>query len=305
MLTMSKNLRAKKKQSVDPSYTRMKPDFFPVQRQFQIGVISAAPYVDRTKFLSTPQALSEINNRLYRVGNKYTLSIALDNDAPAGQYEVYCLVNSWQLANAFAAGRAAYETAIADETAIIGKKARWHDFNPENGFSSEICGAFLSSSPGTFSARNDGEHINTQVTGTDGNTRMFTWGPTSSTSKYSLVREYDNMGNTDEQPITSVLGGYEELQPGTASQDIANIQQHGDLPPYARTAIPNVYLVKIATLENTATGSQRLSTGFFEALCGYVWIRGPTAEFPDAKLTCTVKAGNYKGVHAESMAVMK
>lgn len=295
-----------KKPSDDPSYRKLKPAYYPVQLKYQLAPISQGPYTAAPWFHDTARALAEVNHRLYRRGRCYTMKIDIDNDASVSgnTVDVYALVNTWWVANAFAAARAAYDTAVAEERAQVGGGGRWNDFIPANGFSSQFVGAALADGPGSFSVRNDGEHIETLVDDTGGNTRSFTWSPLTSATQFSIIREYDDMGRTYDAGGGND-GGYVELKSDIRADDVLRVQNDGDLPPYNFNSVRGSnanYLVKIATLELAGTGSKRLSTGFFEAPCGYVWLDGVGSTFPDGKITVTVKGGDYKGTHAPSMA---
>lgn len=296
--------RAKKMKKTDPSFRDVsKEDYYPVQRKFPIGVISAGPYVSTRKFFSISRGLSEVNSRLYRTAYLYTAQVQLDNNAPAGDYEVWVLQNTWNVTKAVQAGMAAYNTAVAEERAEIlkGQEARWSDFTPANGIASEICGAFLGSGTLTNIARNDGEHYNTRVYDSDGNLKAFTFDTVSGLNQYSLMAEYDGMGQVPTTPETNQAGGYVGMLADSEAAMVTDLQNLGDRPPYADPAFATNIWVKVATLTNASTGSQRLSTGFFEAPCGFVWIKSPTATFPDGQISVEVKAGKYKGVHGLSM----
>jgi hypothetical protein len=296
--------RAKKPIEKDPSFKSLKPSYYPVQLSYQLGAISQGPYQPAPWFHSVPRGMSEVNHRLYRTGNCVTMKIDIDNDASVegNSIDVYALVNTWYTANAFATARAAYETAMAEERGKLGKTARWHDFRPDNGWASQIAGAFLANGPTSFLPKDDGEHLVSVVTDSAGLNKSFSWGAISGANVYSITEEYDAMGNVDRNPEVPVAGGYAGIDADTDAANIARLQTDGDLPPYNRANLTSNYLVKIATLELAGSGSKRLSTGFFKAPCGYVWLNGVGASFPDGKITVTVKAGDYKGAHFESMA---
>lgn len=295
---------AKKGRKVDPSYRVVsKEEFFPVQRIYQLGVISDGPYANTVKFHSIPRALCEVNNRLYRTARLYNATVELDNDAPAGNYEVYVLANTWMLTKAYQAAKAAYETAIVEERAAIDsdQMARWQDFRPNQATSAEVIGAFLADQALTQGERNDGEHATTLIYDAAGNARVFTLADTTGASTYSLYDEYDKMGAVDNNPQNVEAGGYNDLLADTQAAQVTDLQQRGERPPYSNPNFNDRIWVKVATLTNAATGSQRLSTGVLDIPFGYVWIKAPSATFPDAKLTVRVKAGKYKGVSAHSM----
>lgn len=310
MAKKSKMAISKKIPSRDPSYRKLKPGYTPTQLSYQLAVISDGPYAPAPWFHSVPQGLCEVNHRLYRRGRTYSIKIDIDNDATVegNKVDIYALANTWWIVNAFAAARGAYDTAMAEERAAVGQVSRWHDFIPNNGFSSQFVGAALAQDATgvTIVARNDGEHIDSQVTDTSGNPREFTWGPTSGASAFSIPGEYDDMGRTYSSPDSvGSAGGYVEIDTNTNQADLLRLQQEGNVPPYSQTntrGSNNNYLVKVATLELAGSGSKRLSTGWFDAPCGYVWFVGVGATFPDGKITVSCKKGDYKGVMAHSMA---
>lgn len=296
--------RAKKMKKTDPSFRDVsKAEYYPIQRKFPLGVISDGPYVSNIKFFSISRGLSEVNSRLYRTGRLYTAQVQLDNNAPAGDYEVWTLQNTWNVTKAFQAGLAAYNTAVAEERAEIlkGQEARWQDFTPYNGIASEILGAFLGNTSLTNVARNDGEHYDTRVYDSTGTLKLFTFDVASGGGQYSLMSEYDNMGQVDRSPETTRTGGYVGMLADSEAAMVTDLQEQGDRPPYADPAFAQNVWVKVATLTNSSPGSQRLSTGFFDAPCGFVWIKAPSPTFPDGQLSVEVKAGKYKGVHGLSM----
>lgn len=309
-MARKKNSRvyAKKNKAEDPSFKVYKPEYYPVQRYFQTGAISAGPYVPGTWFVDFARGLSEINHRLYRRSRCYTLKIDVDNDAAmdGNTVDVYVLANTWYVANAVASARAAVETARSEEMALVGSKqlARWNDFIPSNGFATQIAGCFAASSPGAQTARDNGEHVITVITDAGGNNKTFTLSGTSGLNAYNIFEEYDDAGDPITTPDSTQSGAYSELKADVGAGELARIQNDGNLPPYSASfhgTFGNI-LVKVATLSVGGTGSQRLSTGFFEAPLGYVWLDGLGATYPDGKITMTAKGGNYKGVHAPSMA---
>ena len=309
-MARKKNSRtyAKKNKAADPSFKVYKPEYYPVQRYFQTGAISAGPYLVQPWFVDTARALSEINHRLYRRSRCYTMKIDVDNDASvAGNtIDVYVLANTWYVANAVASARAAVETARAEERASLGGKqmARWNDFTPENGFATQIAGCFAAASPGSMTARDNGEHVITVVNDAAGNAKTFTLSGSTGTNAFNIFEEYDDSSDPITTPDTNETGSYGELKADYETADVTRLQNDGNLPPYGANfhGGSGNFLVKVATLQVGGTGSQRLSTGFFEAPLGYVWLDGVGATYPDGKITFTAKGGNYKGVHAPSMA---
>lgn len=302
----------KKARKEDPSYKRYKPAYYPVQRTFQIGPITQGPYAPVPWFLSIPRGLSEMNHRLYRRSYTYTAKIDIDNDASVdgNTVDVYVLANTWYVANAIGAARAAYDRALEEERASLNsdQQARWMDFIPSNGVSSQLLGAFASPDATAQTARDNGEHVNSRVVDANGNTKEFILRGGSSLGAWDIFEEYDKAGNPDTSPDSSGGGSYGGLKSDYNATERTHVEQDGDQPPYGASfsgvAGGNIF-VKVATLNLNGTGSQRLSTGFFDAPLGYVWLSGVGSTFPSGKISCTVKAGDYKGTHALSLTEVR
>ncbi len=83
------------------------------------------------------------------------------------------------------------------------------------------------------------------------------------------------------------------------------LQNRGNLPPYNANAFPSIW-VKVATLTVGAAGNQKISTGFFDAPCGLVYLKATGTNFDDLNngISLTVQAGDYKGVKAHNMERM-
>ena len=119
-----------------------------------------------------------------------------------------------------------------------------------------------------------------------------------------MLEEYDKAGNAQASPSTSTGDmPYDDLMADDNATIAAALQVRGNAPPYDATGVSqDRQWVRIGTL--SAGTAQRLSTGFFKAPCGIVLITagGAGTEIVDsAPLSWTVKAGDYKGVHAPSL----
>lgn len=295
----------KKKRMNDPSYRKSKPEYYPVQRH--IPIASSGPVVGSYSGIDVAKFLSTINHRLYRQGKTYQVKLDIDNEVPSpGTYEVYALMDTWYVLKAWSLGRQVYMDATHDEREHMSsaKTARWEDFRVGFG----IPGLAANTGPfrydttlfGAYNA--DGEFESSRLTKPDGTTQLtFSWGATGS-GEYGLMVEYDKTANTDAQASSvpaanayaGALDGNSELQ----SDDLA---AKGNLPPYNQTSFLR-YWVKVGELHNAGTGSQRLSTGYFNAPCGLVVVKTPVPNLTlSGELSLTVKNGGYKGVSAFNM----
>lgn len=256
------------------------------------------------------QFLSKTNRRLYRQSRNYQVKIDADPDA-SQTYNVYALADTWMVERALKMGYDMYQ--LRSESARDRLKdnsiARWEDFRVQSGVTAQslnpmqfnLSGAGF---PGVELA--DGEFSLTEVIDNAGVTRTFTWDPTPTGSTYSLMDQYDKAGDAQPSP-TTITGDmpYDNLMADDSQAMAFDLQQRGNLPPYDADGVNGAYTwVRVAQL-SAATPSQKLSTGFFSAPCGFVIVTvgGGTEEtiVDETKLSWSVKSGDYKGVHAPSM----
>ena len=281
-------------------------EHYPVVRSGRM-LISGPAVVPQIEW-SVEEFLSRTNRRLYRHSRIYHPKIDLDVDATQ-TLNVYVLNDSWMTLKAMQMAYAKYEENAASEKEDLNEKsvARWEDFRTQNGMDYQVVEPAQYNIVGTAApglvAVPDGEFNLTQVVDADGVTRTFTWGVPAST-RYGILDEYDKAGNANPAPNTSTGDmPYDTLMADDSATMAGYIQTRGNLPPYDLNGVnADQKWVKVATLGTGAT--QKLSTGFFKAPCGCVIITAGVndAEVVDVtKIQWTVKAGDYKGVHAPSM----
>jgi hypothetical protein len=247
--------------------------------------------------------MSKVNRRLYRQARNYEVKIDLDVGAP-GQYEVFAISDSWMNQNALKMAHDIYLDNTDDERERIkdAAMARWNDFRVLPGVTGTMYNPALFDVALTSTQLTVGEFVDTRVQDQTGTLRNFTWSPSPTASQYAIVGQYDLAGDTGSNP-SAVTGDmpYADLEADDSAQLGADLQTFGNLPPYdGVTSNQATPFVKVATLGTNAAGSQRLSTGFFTAPCGFVYIKNVNLS-DSAFITWTVKSGDYKGVHAPSM----
>lgn len=290
------------------------PDYYPLVKTIPIGVDGGS--LGNTTIADTAKLLSIANRRLYRFGNKYQVKIDLDVGHTVNgdvEFEVYALVNNWDIQRAFALAKDTYEEAMQKERKMLGKTnvARWEDFRVAHG----VTGAFVADpmygDRGSLSAvvQNYGELQNSVVDNAGVQTE-FTWGPVTG-NNISLIEEWSLSGQTGSDPQSQP--GSDSPYSGVNSDDSsaierANLTERGNLPPYNQNTSSQVW-IKVATLYHRVdpsgpvnVGMQRTSTGYFDAPCGLVCLKsvGP-ANLPNGSLRLTAKSGEYKGVAAHAM----
>lgn len=296
---------AKKNMSKDPSFRKTKPlEYLPVQRKITLATVSGST---TTGIIDAGRLLSTSNHRLYRYGKRYNLKIDIDPSVAAtNTIDVWALADTWAVQKAFEEAKRVFDKAYINERENLSKdaRARWFDFRANIGVSGDTMFAAVTQdpNPGTLALLTAGEFNGSIVEDNLGVTRIFSWNPTTTPTAYSIPAEYDLAGNTSTSPTTPTGGGpYEDLQADSSAIEMQALQDRGNLPPYDADNFPAVW-VKIATLGQSAAGSQRLSTGYFDAPCGQVVLRSsaPVTEL-SGKAYAEFKTGDYKGVKAHNM----
>jgi hypothetical protein len=285
------------------STTKKKPkvkSMYPVVRRWELGGLAEASIV---RVLDTMRNLSVINRRLYRFGRMPQVKI--DMDAGAGQsVQVYALRNDWAVLQAFREGYKTYMEVTKEERKALGKNqiARWEDFRVSPGVTGDAMYPVLHTPLLADAVLSQGSFPLSTITLTDQSLKTFTWGLPGA-SEFGLLQEYDLKGNaqtspdsdTNDVPYANTTNLMDESQ-------AQNLQEDGANPPYTPTGVNAASpWVRVNTLGETVGGSQRLSTGFFDAPCGLVVLVGNGPNWNSNAMLCEVKAGDYKGVHAPSM----
>jgi hypothetical protein len=283
-----------------------KDEHYPVVREGRMQF--TGPFVVPQVEVNIEQYLSKVNRRLYRQSRSYTMKI--DIDATAGQtYNVYALSDSWMNERALKMAYAMYlENSEDERDRLKGTQvARWEDFRVVSGTNYQKLNPLQFTLPGSGPPSPvelaTGEFINTMVVDAAGVNKGFTWGASSS-SRYSILEEYDKAGNAQTSPSTSTGDvPYDDLMADDNAVMATALQTFGNSPPYDATGVSaDRTWVNVGTL--SAGAAQRLTTGFFKAPCGIVLITAGAAGdeiVATGPLSWTVKAGDYKGVHAPSL----
>lgn len=286
--------------------SKKKDEHYPVVREGRMQF--TGPVVVPQIEINIEQYLSKVNRRLYRQSRCFSMKI--DIDATAAQtYNVYALSDSWMNERALKMAYAMYlENSEDERDRLKGSQiARWEDFRVESGTSYQKLNPLQYSLPGSGAPSPvelaAGEFNTTIVVDKAGVSKSFTWGAATA-SKYSILTEYDKAGNAQTSPATSTGDvPYDDLMADDNATMAVALQGFGNLPPYDATGVSaDRTWVNVGTL--SAGAAQRLTTGFFKAPCGIVLITAGAAGdeiVATGPLSWTVKAGDYKGVHAPSL----
>lgn len=276
---------------------------YPVQRKIPMAV--ELPSVTTSFEIRTDKLLSNVNHRLYRQSRNYCVKVDIDSDLPEGGIvEVYALQDTWMSMKAYQLAKSTFDENSKEELEQLGSSAaRWNDFRVASGLTGQtpFDAVGFGPSPTRFTG---GEYLYTEVSDVAGTAATFRWVGTGANT-FNIIDEYDATGNTDQLPTTRLATvAYDGLADELDDSQMDHLSDDGNIPPYDRTGIENQVLTKVATLYVDAGGGNKLSTGYFNAPCGLVYIStagGINGTTIGNKIYVEVKGGDYKGVHAPSM----
>lgn len=306
MARKSSSSYAKKNRADDPSYHKLKADYYPVVRSFELATTSSGDYLVG----DAGRLLSKTNRRLMRQGKMYTIKLDLSPTAAPGAYEVYALMDSWVLQKAWQLARSTYLTATAEERAQLGSQtARWEDFRVNTGLTlanQQIAEPRLYENSGAADVYLQGEFDSSKITlETTGAVHTFGLGATTPGLEFGIIVEYDRLAGTESDPVyTTSSGAYSGADEEVNNTQMEDLQTEGNAPPYRQSVFEDGIWVKVATLRNDSPNVSKLSTGFFNAPLGLFYVKPPTTTFTfGGELTFSAQAGEYKGVRAHNMGV--
>lgn len=258
------------------------------------------------KLASVDRILSGYNHRLYRQHGCYRVKVDLLDGAETGEIKVYALANTWYVKRAIQMAKQVHDTANKEEMTMT-QGARWYDFRIDDntgsagGFDQMVFASVTQPGAPPAPATHPGEYAVSVIEDTGGNLREFRVLGATSVSGWNIFTEYDNLANASRDPdqVIPAGAGYDGADATMQGSNIEALNNRGDLPPYDNTDLEDRVFVQVGSLYRTAGGNQRLSTGFFDAPLGMVWITQPAADATPL-LELEVKAGKYKGVHMEA-----
>lgn len=252
--------------------------------------------------INIDQFLSKTNRRLYRQARTYRVKIDLDADSTE-KFAVYALADNWMNHKALQMAYAMYLENSQDERERLKKEqiGRWSDFRVVSGGVAPQADPVQYNVNGIPSRFTAGDFTTTIVVDANGVSKNFSWGAATA-SRYSILEEYDKAGNANSSPSTTTGDmPYDDLMADDDAAMAEALQNRGEDPPYDATGVgaSNPW-VKVAQLD-AASPAQKLSSGFFDAPCGFVLITplGGVADNLD-DLSWEVQSGDYKGVNAPS-----
>lgn len=254
--------------------------------------------------------LSGQNRRLYRQSRVYRCKVDVVGDR-AQSVDVYKLRDSFMLHKGYARAMEEWNKSYvaADEVVKETARARWRDFK-------------ISIKPSTFDVFMKSETISSNGTGADATETVVDEYPLSlaytesggskdfglfaDPSTFDIIAEYNKEGKVQAQPNAATSeAAYEELQTDLHDNEVSNLQNSGNLPPYdADNAGASQILEYVGTIFiDTTNGVSKTSTGYFDAPLGAIYCIGTFGAVTSlsnvsANVSVEVQGGDYKGVKA-------
>lgn len=239
-------------------------------------------------YIDLAYELSRLNHRLYRQGRIYHADIIMTNETSAGQpYTIKTIAPTWMNLKAWRAGFEAWRASTKDERDHGTRAARWSDFRVR----------YEAAHSGALPIVN-GEYIYTNAARQDtGALLEFQMFDSTSATRFGLLDEYDKRADTatDIPPASASNQAYRTLMGELVSEQAEQLQEEGDEPPYNSTTLTAVEQ-EFNLRAPAETNYYR--TGMIPIPCGLIKVDAPVV----ASLMIKVKAGKYKGVHAEAIA---
>lgn len=266
--------------------------------QFELGTASGVPQPNSC--VQVDRLLSATQHKLYRQHMTYTCKLNLmTNSSAVDEIEVYTLMPSWYVMGSIKAAKRIHDQVMKEERSEAGQ-ARWYDFRIEQDLfqTEELEAAGLAQDgSATYVGVTGGEYLYSQIQDANGNNKTFAIRQASSTARYNIFEEYDAMGNVSADPETPASGGYDDAMAEMETANIDDLLTRGNLPPYNPNTWDAVW-IKVGSLYQSSAGNSRLTTGFFEAPLGLIYLPGYVCTSNILQLE--VASGNYKGVKAVS-----
>jgi len=288
-------------------------NYYPVQTELLFLQASGTG----SQICEVNKGLSGLNRRLYRQNRVYRVKVDMIQPITSSTaVDVYRLRNTFMLQRGYELAMREWNESYenADEVVKDANVGRWRDFRIDTT-------AFLGDTklnPVTLLAQGPKVLAQTAVIDewtsslsytTAGATRDF--GLLSDTNTFGIIHEFDKQGKVQSQPTTATTeAAYEDLKSDLSDAEVVNLQADGNEPPYdADSSTPQSVLEYVGTIYVDSNGQGKLSTGYFDAPLGAVYLFGSGQQVPSVYLSSdtsaranmfklSVQKGDYKGVAA-------
>ena len=288
-------------------------DYYPVERKIMFSEVTGTAGF---KVCEVNKALSGANRRLYRQNRVYRVKVdAVGDPTRFNTVDVYVLRDSFMLKQGYSLAMEEWNKSYeeAEEVTRSASKARWRDFRVDlRPWSTDLIQI-----PGVMKPFGQKALLGNTIIDEWQNALSYTtagasrdFGLFEDSNTYGIIHEWDKKGNVTASPNSATNeAAYVDLTADLVDAEVENLQVSGNLPPYdADTSMPRHLLRYVGTL-STSGAMGKMTTGFFDAPLGAVYISGDastvdsifkeTADTVAASLfSLEVQKGDYKGVAA-------
>lgn len=265
-----------------------------------------------TTYIDVFKDLSLVNHRLYRQGRVPMIRIGFAGPFAStvsfASIAAMTLPNNWQVRKAHQFALKQYLRATKESRRATGQ-ARWHDFKVyyedghRTGSTLSPVGITTGSSEWNYS-----EVANDPSNGSS-NERQFKFIGSTDSNCWGMIAEYDVKADTDtdtpENPGS--YAPYHYLNPEISGEQMDNLLDEGDFPPYNPDALqvqPQVTVIGVGSGK-----TDKMVSEWFPAPCGLLKLMAVVTS-TDAVADDTLGAffvevmgGDYKGIHATPMGL--
>lgn len=263
------------------------------------------------------KALSGLNRRLYRQNRVYRVKVdLLQPIINSTAVDVYRLRNTFMLQRGYELAMREWSESYANAEEVVRDSniARWRDFRIDTT-------SFLGDTKlNPLNLKAQGPKVLAEPVVIDewatslsytaaGASRDF--GLISDSNTFGIIHEFDKMGKVQSEPGSATTeAAYEDLKTDLSDSEVQRLQTEGNQPPYdADSSTPLAMFEYVGTVYVDSTGQGKLSTGYFDAPLGVVYLSGNGQQVksiyedsdPSVRTTMfklTAQKGDYKGVAA-------
>lgn len=250
-------------------------------------------------YVDVSAMLGRANQRLYRQGMLYSMSVSYQGNNPPGapgQIEIGHLPNNWAIRNSHQLARKMWLESTKHERAAGVKPGRWNDFRVY--FDASHTGANNINTPFGSAGLGTGEIPFTQARRQDTAAALeYMFLGNTTASRFGILNEYDKTADTDTDTPAAVSStmAYRTLMAELVNEQADQIQEEGDNPPYDPSNMQNNIVIPFYSI-NHPTVSNRHATPMMHVPAGILsFVNRGDEQF----INITLKAGSYKGVAAE------
>lgn len=267
------------------------------QTRFLVDIPAGGAVVDVSAILSRH------NQRLYRQGRVYGVTVSSIPTMAGFSYvspatQITTASNNWIVRKAWGLAFKKWRESTQEERSNGVKAGRWNDFRIALDAADSVT-LYVKSDRVAGPLANGEVNYTSAPSDSGGATRSYALLGTTTPSRWSCIYEYDMLMDTEQNtpPAGSTTMPFSDMMQALNDAQANIIQEEGDDPPYDAVSARSNTQRPAYFVGNPDTVNR--SSGLILAPCGLIDIQNTGAETHTYVLD--IKAGKYKGVHAEAM----